>query len=303
MHAEITKSLINYNLGKLKSCKLLTHGFANENYRIETEKGIFLYRICKQQSLTKAQNEINFLKILKKDKFPAAYPITRNDANYVSQINKYPVIIYDFIEGEIPKLNEKTAMEIGNAVAMLNLLDGHESFQNGHVINIKNAIELTTQFANAKYQYADIYNDFSEAINNLKDKLGENLPKGFIHGDVFPDNTIFNGNKLLAIIDFEMFCVDNLLFDVGMTINGFCFVDNRLDLKLLRLFLKAYESVRPLSKNEKKYLPDYILWTAAGMASWHLRNDMLNVKNDKQTARVRLLLNRYKEVKSLNLKV
>ncbi|RLD84738.1 MAG: hypothetical protein DRJ10_00340 [Bacteroidetes bacterium] len=302
MHTEITKTLNNYNLGKLKTYNLLTNGFANENYRIETEKGVFLYRICKQQSLIGVSNEINFLQILKKAKFPVAYPLQRNDAKYIGQIKKSPVIIYEFIEGEIPKLNGKTVKEIGKAVAKLNLLGGHESFQNKHVINVENAIELINQFDKAKYQYIDIYKDFSEAFNYLKDRLGKNLPKGFIHGDVFPDNTIFNGNRLMAIIDFEMFCVDTLLFDVGMTINGFCFENNRLDLRLLKSFLNAYESVRALSKNEKMHLSDYILWTAVGMASWHLRNDMLNVKNEKQTARVKELLNRYKEVKNLNLK-
>ena len=296
---KIIEILQNYDLGKLIRYNLLTNGFANENYRIETNRGTFLYRICKQQNLKEISNEIDFLHILKKAKFPAAFPIQQKDSQYISQATKYPVIIYDFVVGEMPKLNEKTLTEIGNAVAKLNLLKGHESFQIKSTINFKNAVKLTTQFAKAKYQYDDLYSDFSEAINYLKDKLDGDLPKGFIHGDVYTDNTIFKKDKLMAIIDFEMFCVDNLLFDVGMTINGFCYVDNRLDLELLKFFLNAYESVRPLSKEEKKYLPDYILWTAVGMAYWHLQNDMLRIKNNKQTIRVRELLDRYKETKKI----
>lgn len=294
MKRNITEVLDGYDIGKLISYSLLKHGFANENYRIETDKGVYLYRICKQQSTKEVQNEINFLQILKNAEFPAAYPIPRIDDTFICKSNIFPIVIYDYIEGEIPKPSEKTVAEIGKTVAKLNLLEGHELFQNKHIINIQQATKLKKKFAKAKYQYPDIYKDFSKAIFHLKDKLGENLPKGFIHGDVFPDNTIFNVHKLMAIIDFEMFCVDNLLFDVGMTINGFCFVNNRLDHKLLNYFLSAYQSIRPLNKAEKEHLPYYIMWTAVGMASWHLQNDMLNTKNDKQTARVRELLDRYK---------
>lgn len=303
MIIQIEEVLQNYSLGKLITYKLLTNGFANENYRIETEKGVFLYRVCKQLNMVTAQNMMMFMQILKTAEFLSAYPIQQNDGSYFSELNDHPIIIYDFIEGEIPHLNSETTKEIGKAVAKINLLDGWKSFHKKNIIDIHEGIELINKFANAKYQYADIFGDFAEAIHYLKDKVGDKLPKGFIHGDIFPDNTIFKGDKLMAIIDFEEYCVDNLLFDVGMTINGFCYVDNHLDLKLLNFFLNSYESVRPLSLDEKKHLLDYILWTAVGMASWHLQNDMLNTKNDKQTARVRELLDRYKETKKLNLQL
>ena len=301
MEKKISDILQNYDLGKLVSYNLLTDGFANENYRIETEKGVFLFRVCKQLNMLTAQNMLMFMQILKTAEFLSAYPIQQNDGSYFSEQNDYPIIIYDFIEGEIPQLNLETTKKIGKAVAKINLLDGWKSFHKKNIIDIHDGIELINKFSRAKYQYPHIFRDFADAIHYLKDKIEGKLPKGFIHGDIFPDNTIFKGSKLMAIIDFEEYCVDNLLFDVAMTINGFCFIDNRLDLKLLDNFLNAYESIRPLSVDEKKYLPDYILWTAVGMASWHLQNDMLNTKNDKQTARVRVLLDRYKETKKLNL--
>jgi len=236
MNSKIAITLKDYNLGKLKNYKLLTHGFANENYRIETGKGVFHYRIYKRHSTSTVNSEINFLHVLKKTGFPAAFPVQKSDGTYICLVKDKTVVIFDFIEGEIPQLKEKTMSETGKAVAKLNLIDSRESFQKKNIINIQNAIKLVNQFSNAKYQYPDIYHDFSVAVNYLKDKIKDDLPKGFIHGDVFPDNTIFKADKLMAIIDFEEFCVDSLLFDVAMTINGFCFIDNRLDLRLLKSF-------------------------------------------------------------------
>ena len=56
------------------------------------------------------------------------------------------------------------------------------------------------------------------------------LPRCLVHGDLFPDNTMFKGNQLLAILDFEVICVENLLHELGTAIHGFCYVDNK-DLK------------------------------------------------------------------------
>ena len=67
----------------------------------------------------------------------------------------------------------------------------------------------------------------------------------------------------------------------------------------LSIVRKKADGIKIPSKEEKKYLPDYILWTAVGMAYWHLQNDMLRIKNNKQTIRVRELLDRYKETKKI----
>ena len=299
MQNEIKQTLKSYKIGKLINFQLLTNGFSNENYRIETEKGLFLYRICKQQSIAEIQTELRFLQMLKNEAFPAAFPIQKSDSSFISEQNNYPVVIYHFIKGEIPKLTVETVKEIAKANAKLNVLKFPVAFLPKNSINMQAARKLINQFPNANYQYPEIFNDFSQAINYLKDKIPDNLPKGIIHADIFPDNTIFKGNKLKAIIDFENICFDDLLFDLAMSINGFCFVANQLDLTLMKTFLENYQKIRPLSDMEKNYLPEYILWTAVGMASWHLQHNVLKVKNDQQTMRVKELLDRYKMLKSL----
>lgn len=303
MQNTINQTIKSFNLGKLLSYKLLTNGFSNENYRIETEKGVFLYRVCKQQSVDELHDELRFLQILKKKSFPTAFPLQQADTTYIYRQNKYPVVIYNFIKGGIPVLNGETVKQVAIENAKLSLLKGSGLFLQKNTINMQAALRIFQQFPEAKHQYPDIFYDFTKAIDYLKDKLPDNLPKGIIHADIFPDNTIFMCGKLQAIIDFENFCVDDLLFDVAMTINGFCFVNNGLDLVLMDVFLAAYQSIRPLTPAEKKHLPDYILWAAVGMALWHLMHNMLHVKNDKQTERARELLSRYKTLKTMKLQI
>ena len=60
-------------------------------------------------------------------------------------------------------------------------------------------------------------------LESMEPQLNASLPMGLLHGDLFLDNTLFDGDKMLAILDFEEGCYDTLLLDVGMTIIGCCY--------------------------------------------------------------------------------
>ena len=47
-------------------------------------------------------------------------------------------------------------------------------------------------------------------------------PRGFIHSDLFRDNTLFDGDQLNGILDFYELNKDELLFDIAITLNDFC---------------------------------------------------------------------------------
>ncbi len=123
------------------------------------------------------------------------------------------------------------------------------------------------------------------------------MTRGFVHGDAFPDNTLFHHNKLIGIIDFEEACTDFCLFDIGITINGFCIFDNRLDYQLLHTFLSGYETIRHITENEFDILKYYIHWGAHAMIYWHMRNNLLYRENPAQVDRIHELIERIKSFK------
>ncbi len=51
----------------------------------------------------------------------------------------------------------------------------------------------------------------------------QQLPKGILHSDIFPDNALFEGEDLVAIIDWEEICYGELLIDIAMTVVGCCY--------------------------------------------------------------------------------
>ena len=82
------------------------------------------------------------------------------------------------------------------------------------------------------------------------------LPKGFIHGDLFPDNVFFINDKITGVIDFYFSCTDILTYDLAIAINAWCF-DKQYNFqdKKYQALLKGYNSKRKLSKDEEFFLP------------------------------------------------
>ncbi len=96
-------------------------------------------------------------------------------------------------------------------------------------------------------------------------------PKGFIHSDLFRDNTLFEGNQLKGILDFYELNKDEWLFDIAISINDFCteYPDVHLNEAKAQAFLEAYETVRPLTSDEKSCLELYLAMAAGRF--WMMR--------------------------------
>ncbi len=294
----ISKTLQAYPLGRLKSFEALTQGFANENYRIVTEKGTFLFRIHRVQTMEDIRKEHLMLRMLKGINFPAAYPVPDKTGEMLLVVEDLPVSLYDFVAGETPELNSETVAEVAGTLALLHTVDTVTLPKKQNGIRPAEVSHLVKNFPAAPNPLPDIFNLFNRLWRQLEPFLHQKLPIGLIHGDVFPDNTIFEGDKLKAIIDFEQSCIDQLLFDVAMCINGFCFINNRLNHLLLEAFLYAYNQKRPMESIEKELLQPYIQWTALGMASWHLRYHLMFRSDNRQEKRVGELLERVEHLLS-----
>ncbi|MEG0482693.1 MAG: homoserine kinase [Acinetobacter sp.] len=98
-----------------------------------------------------------------------------------------------------------------------------------------------------------------------------NRPKGFIHSDLFRDNTLFEGNTLKGILDFYEMNRDELLFDIAITLNDFCteYPEVTLNEAKATAFLNAYTTIRPLTEDEKSCLELYLAMAAGRF--WMMR--------------------------------
>jgi len=106
-----------------------------------------------------------------------------------------------------------------------------------------------------------------------------NRPKGFIHSDLFRDNTLFEGNTLKGILDFYEMNRDELLFDIAITLNDFCteYPEVTLNEAKATAFLNAYSSIRPLTEDEKSCLELYLAMAAGRFWMMRLQVAQMNL--------------------------
>jgi homoserine kinase type II len=78
-----------------------------------------------------------------------------------------------------------------------------------------------------------------------------------IHADLFPDNVLMLRNRVTGLIDFYFACNDVTAYDVAVTHAAWCFADEgrRFRPDLSAALLAGYESLRPLSEQEREALP------------------------------------------------
>lgn len=136
-----------------------------------------------------------------------------------------------------------------------------------------------TQFM--PFDEAKLMNDIWQANADLP----SDLPKGLCHLDMFTDNTLwdFSGEqaKLTGLLDFTEVSVEHYVMDVAITINDFCTTWGNategetvnFDEKKMQAFIQGYESVRPLTENEKKALPVMLAYSAT--IFWLLRLNVI----------------------------
>ena len=77
------------------------------------------------------------------------------------------------------------------------------------------------------------------------------MPKGIIHGDLFPDNVFFLNNKVSGVIDFYFSCVDIKIYEIAIVINAWCFDQhNTLNIKKVKNLIKGFTLHNNLTKDE-----------------------------------------------------
>ncbi len=76
--------------------------------------------------------------------------------------------------------------------------------------------------------------------------------RGIIHGDLFRDNVLFDGDELVALIDFEQASTGSFAYDIAVCINAWCYRNNDFDKQLVAGLIEGYERTRPLTVGDRQ---------------------------------------------------
>lgn len=268
---ELVDVVTHYEIGTPTNLEELQGGFGNSNFKLTTTEGTFLLKICDEKNLEQLHQQITLLEHLQKHFYPTVYPILQKNGNPLYDNLKYRVMLYPFLDGDTPQPSQRVSEQIGEALAKLHSiapLSDLPIFPMG-IAQITPFMEEVkdTQFATHPFLLW-----LQSELEWIRPELDKSLPVGLMHGDLFLDNTLFDDDKMVAILDFEEGCNDTLLIDIGMTIIGCCYTtENQLDVDALKGFLKVYNVLRPLTENEWECLDGFVHYAALSIAFWRFR--------------------------------
>jgi len=116
----------------------------------------------------------------------------------------------------------------------------------------------------------------------LENYLDNNLPKGIIHGDLFPDNVKFKGNRLVGVVDFEAACRGKLIYDLATAVKALCFHEDCYKIERFDALIAGYESLRPLSLPEWDSFPNELRFSALRFTVTRIKDFFLRKTDDTQ---------------------
>ncbi len=248
-----------YDLGNVIAFKGIAEGVENSNFFLETDRGRYILTLYeKRVDPGDLPFFIGLMEHLAAAGIPCPTPIHTRDGATLRMLNERPAAIISFLQGLSPQRPKvQHCAELGRGLAKFHLASQSFALERPNALSLDGwgaLLEATVDRADeVRPGLAD---DISTEFGHLMEAWPKNLPRGVIHADLFPDNVFFIGEELSGVIDFYFACNDALAYDLAICMNAWCFErDNSLNITKARALLASYETVRPLTAEERDALP------------------------------------------------
>ena len=275
-----------FGLGDLVSFAGIRNGSVNTHYLLETKRGRFFLKVDEVKSELEVKQELELLLYLRKQGCPCLQPLRSKKGHYYHEFHGKYILVSKYIDGvELPSQKlTPTHMEIvGRTLADLHLTG--RGYKKG-IDNRFGFTKILSIYRDVRKQLPshlkNIVRVLDDEVGYLENYLDNNLPKGIIHGDLFPDNVKFKGSRLVGIVDFEAACRGKLIYDLATAVNAFCYFDNRYQIDRFEPLITGYEVLRPLSLPEWDSFPNELRFSALRFTVTRIKDFYLRKFDENQ---------------------
>ena len=256
---ELGDFLAGYDLGALLSFKGIAEGVENTNYLLHTSAGYFFLTLYEKRV---ARSDLPFflglLEHLASRGINCPQPVKNRAGAVLGELAGRPAAIVTFLEG----VSVRRA-QVGHCAALGRALAGLHLAGRDFKLHRKNTLSLAgwrglaeAAGARANQVTAGLSSVIEEELAHLAKHWPDDLPRGVIHADLFPDNVFFLGEELSGLIDFYFACDDILAYDLAICLNAWCFEpDGSYNVTKGKALLSGYVEKRAMSADELLALP------------------------------------------------
>ena len=254
-------------LSGVVSVQPLPGGWDNPNFRLDLDDGSSLVlKIWKaQKSLDDVQTVIQRHAWIDEHGVPTATPMMLDSGRRFAVRNGVAWTLLPYVPGGHLSSDRASLESLGATMARLHEVPETDCFPRD--------FRMGWSLFERMYELADESGertDFLVALREegrLRGQIPDDLPEGILHGDLFPDNVIGDG-EVAAILDLEEAWVGPRAFDLVMAFVGFGWdegwpVQDRWDA-----LVSGYESVRSLTDSERVALTTLHRYATLSIAAW-----------------------------------
>src|SRR5258705_1491756 len=267
---ELDAWLTRYAVGTLVVQAPIASGIENTNYFVTTTKGRYVLTLYERLPADELPFYLNLMAHLARAGVECPAPAVDRTGALFSMLNGKPASLVTRVDGE-PML-APDAVHCAAVGAALGGLHRASATYRPRLTN-RRGPSWWRQAARAVRPYLEPGQNplIAAELKFLTGFAKVRMPRGAIHGDLFCDNVLFEGDRVSGIIDFGFAATDFLAYDLAITVNDWCIVNDGPDAgalipELVDALTDAYDDVRPLTSDERAQWP--ALLRAAALRFW-----------------------------------
>lgn len=250
-----------YEIGTLVSFHGIAEGVENSNFLLRTTGGDFILTLFERRvNAVELPWFLGLMQHLAGRGLNCPLPVSDRSGTALRLLADRPAAITTFLPGvSATQLDAGLCLELGQALARLHLAgEGYDAVRP----NALSASAWEPLLASCGASGDALVPGLTAEVRGALQKIEaawpavDDLPRGQIHADLFPDNVFFQNGQVSGLIDFYFACTDFLAYDLAICLNAWCFRNEKtFEPSFAAAILQGYESIRPLCKEEKSALP------------------------------------------------
>lgn len=262
--AQVAAFLEKFDVGHLQTLEGVAGGTENSTFFVTTDHRQLVLTLFEQGEHEELPFFVDLLDYLDEHRLPVPGPVHDRDGVALHSLAGKPALLFPRMPGRHPEApNLAQCQALGDTLGRLHAISQHFP---GHRHNPRDLHWLQAMHHKVlAYISPDDQTLMKDEVDDYEGVFSQHaeLPQGALHGDLFRDNTLFDGDQLGGIIDFYNGCTGDLLFDLAIVINDWASdEDGQLNQARYDAILGAYQARRPISVEERAVWPVMLRMTA-----------------------------------------
>lgn len=262
--AQVAVFLQRFDAGSLQHLEGVASGTENTTYFVTTDRRELVLTLFEQGEHEELPFFVDLLDYLDEHRLPVPGPLHDRDGVALQSLADKPALLFPRLPGTSPKAPDLgQCRALGDTLGHMHAVSRHF---HGHRPNPRDLHWLVAMHHRVlAYLSPEDQALMIDEVDAYQSFFGDapDLPQGALHGDLFRDNTLFDGNHLGGIIDFYNGCTGDLLFDLAIVLNDWAtHPDGSLDPARHDVILEAYQTRRELTEAERCAWPMMLRMTA-----------------------------------------